>query len=64
MTVPAQRTMQDFAHQMRGLGDDRYPEAERSRGVLDTLNTHKPASLYETFAPEEARCRLKQLEFH
>ena len=32
--------------------------------VLDNLNTHKPASLYETFEPKEARRRRKRLEFH
>lgn len=34
------------------------------RVVLDNLNTHKPASLYETFAPEEARRILSRLDFH
>jgi len=56
--------MQDFAHQMRWLVDVRYPEAAVIRVVMDNLNTHKAASLYETFAPAEARRILKQLEFH
>jgi hypothetical protein len=43
--------MEDFAHQMRWLVDARYPEAEVIRVILDNLNTHKPASLYETFPP-------------
>ena len=34
------------------------------RVVMDNLNTHKPASLYETFAPAEARRILRSLEFH
>lgn len=34
------------------------------RLVLDQLNTHKPASLYEAFAPEEARRIRRKLEFH
>jgi transposase len=56
--------MLDFAHQMQWLVDERYPEAEVIRVIMDNLNTHKPASLYEAFAPAEARRLLKQLEFH
>lgn len=62
--VTEQRTMQDFAQQMKWLVDERYPEAEVIRVVLDNLNPHKPTSLYETFEPAEARRILKQLEFH
>lgn len=62
--VTGQRTMQDFARQMKWLVDEAHPEAERVRVVLDNLNTHRAASLYETFAPEEARRILKKLEFH
>jgi hypothetical protein len=62
--VTAQRTTQDFAHQMRGLVDERYPEADVIRVVLDNLNTHKVASLYATFPPAEARRIAKKLEFH
>jgi DDE superfamily endonuclease len=62
--VTDQRTMIDFAHQMKWLVDERYPEAELIRVVLDNLNTHKGASLYEAFAPEEARRIIKKLEFH
>ena len=62
--VTRQRTMHDFAHQMRWLVDDRYPDAKVIRVVLDHLNTHRPAALYETFAPAEARRILQKLEFH
>jgi transposase len=62
--VTEHRTMQDFAQQMKWLVDEKYPEAEKIRIVMDNLNTHKPASLYERFAPEEARRILKKLEFH
>ncbi len=62
--VSEQRTMLDFAHQMKWLVEEGYPEAEVIRVVLDNLNTHKPASLYETFNPAEARRILKKLEFH
>ena len=56
--------MIDFAHQTKWLVGERYPEAELIGAVLDNLNTHKGASLYEAFAPEEARRIIKKLEFH
>ena len=62
--VTNQRTKLDFAHQMKWLVDERYPKAEIIRLVLDNLNTHRAASLYEAFAPEEARRIVKKLEFH
>lgn len=57
------RTKLDFAAQMKRLADERYPEAERIRVVMDNLNTHKSASLYEAYAPAEARRILRRLEF-
>lgn len=62
--LTAQRTQIDFAHQMRWLVDVAYPQALTVRVVLDNLNTHTAASLYEAFAPVEARRLLKRLEFH
>jgi hypothetical protein len=62
--VTAQRTMQDFAQQMKWLVDERYPQAEIIRVVLDNLNTHKPGSLYETFPPAEAHRLCQKLKFH
>ena len=41
-----------------------YPGAETVRVVLDNLSAHKPAALYEVFAPELARNVLRRLEFH
>ena len=64
IAVTEQRTKVDFARQMQWLVDERYPAAEVIRVVLDNLNTHRPASLYEAFAPEEARRLAKKLEFH
>ena len=64
VNVTEQRTRVDFAHQMKWLVEVAYPEAEVIRVVLDNLNTHKAASLYEAFAPEEARRIVKKLEFH
>lgn len=62
--VTERRTDQDFAHQMRWLVDVAYPDAEYIDLIMDNLNTHKPASLYETFPPEEANRILKRLVFH
>jgi DDE superfamily endonuclease len=62
--VTEQRTMPDFARQMQWLVDEAFPEAARVRVVLDTLNTHRAASLDETFAPNEARRILRKLAFH
>jgi DDE superfamily endonuclease len=62
--VTDRRTSQDWAELMRQLVDEHYPEAEVITVVLDNLNTHTPASLYETFEPEEARRIAKRLEFH
>ncbi len=62
--VTEQRTALDFAHQMRALAEEHYPQAEKIRVVLDNLNTHTPASLYKAFEPEEARRLLRRLELH
>ena len=64
LAVTERRTRIDFAHQMKRLCDELYPEAEVIRVVLDNLNTHGPASLYEAFPPEEAWRLTKRLEFH
>ena len=64
LTITERRTMQDFAHQMRWLVDVAYPDAPVVRVVLDNLNTHRMASLYETFPAAEARRIVKRLEFH
>ena len=64
VAITRQRTMRDFAHQMRWLVDEAYPEVPAVRVVLDNLNTHRMASLYETFPPAEARRIAQRLEFH
>ena len=64
VAVTRRRTMEDFAHQMRWLVDEAYPEVPVVRVVLDNLNTHRTASLYETFPAVEARRIAKRLEFH
>lgn len=62
--ITERHTMIDFAECMKWLVDVLYPDAILIRVVLDNLGTHKPAALYETFLPEEARRILKKLEFH
>ena len=64
MEVTERRTMQDFAQQMRWLVDEAYPGVPVVRLVLDNLNTHRTASLYETFPAAEARRIARRLEFH
>jgi hypothetical protein len=62
--VTARRTKQDWAECMRELVDVHFPEAEGVVVVMDQLNTHNPAALYELFEPAEAKRILDRLEFH
>lgn len=62
--VTNRRTAIDFAHVIREIVDDQYPDAEKIVLVMDNLNTHKPASLYQAFDPKEARRILDRLEMH
>ena len=62
--ITERHTMQDFAHCMQWLVDELYPHVDVIRLVMDNLNTHKPAALYETLPPTEALRILKKLEFH
>ncbi len=62
--VSAQRTRIDFAQCVKDLVDVHYPDAERLVLVLDNLNIHSPASLYEAFPPAEAKRLADKLEFH
>lgn len=64
LDVTDRRAAVDFAEEMRRLVDEHYPEAEKVRVILDNLNTHTGAALYQAFAPEEARRILRRLEFH
>ena len=58
------RTRKDWAWWIKGMLDERYPNAVRVRLVLDNLNTHCLASLYETFEPQEARRLAERIEIH
>jgi hypothetical protein len=61
--VTERRTKIDFAHVVRELVEQ-YPAADRIVLVMDNLNTHRLGSLYEAFAPEEARRLVERLEVH
>jgi len=54
----------DWAHVMKMVSDELYPEAEKIVLVMDNLNTHKPASFYEAFEPEEAHRLSNRFEIH
>lgn len=62
--VTERRTAKDFAEVLRWLAEDVYPEAERIVLVMDNLNTHKLASLYQAFEPEQARRIAERFEVH
>ena len=62
ITVTARRTKIDFAELIRQLVDVHYPQAEKIVLVMDNLNTHTPGSLYDAFAPSEAKRLCDRLE--
>jgi hypothetical protein len=64
ISVTERRTKIDWAHCIKKLVDVHYPEAEKIVLVLDNLNTHTPAALYEAFVPAEARRIARKLEIH
>lgn len=62
--VTERRTAKDFAEVLRWLVEELHPDAEKVVLVMDNLNTHKLASLYEAFPPEQARRIAEKLEIH
>jgi len=62
--VTERRTKKDYAQCLRKIADEKYPEADVIVLVQDNLNTHSPASLYETFEPQEAKRLADRFEFH
>jgi DDE superfamily endonuclease len=62
--VTERRTALDFAEVIRWLVEEVHEEAEKVVLVMDNLNTHKLASLYEAFPPEQARRIAEKLEIH
>ena len=63
-TVTERRTKQDWAHFMKDWVDVQFPGADKITVVLDNLNTHTLASLYETFPATEAHRLARKLELH
>lgn len=64
VSVTDRRTKKDWALQIKELLDNHYPNARKVVLVMDNLNTHTGASLYETFLPDIARGLMDRLEFH
>jgi hypothetical protein len=65
LKVTDRRTRVDWAHFVRDLVDGpRYRDAEKIVLVMDQLNTHSPASLYQAFPPAEAKRLAGKLEIH
>ena len=64
VSVTEHRGAKDWALWIKGMLDDRYPDAIKVRLVLDNLNTHTTASLYQTFEAQEARRLTERLEIH
>ena len=64
VTITQRRTAKDWAEFIREMLDERYPDAKKVILVLDNLNIHKRASLYEAFPAEEAKRLADRLELH
>jgi len=64
VSVTDRRTKADWARQIKALLDGRYAEADQVTLVLDNLNTHTGAALYEVFEPQEARRLFERLDIH
>ena len=62
--VTERRTAVDFAGVLKLLADDFYPEVRKIVLVMDNLNTHRMASLYQAFEPAEARRLAERFEVH
>jgi len=64
VAITEHRTRKDWAVFIKGMLDDRYPDATKVCLVMDNLNTHDTASLYETFEPAEAHRLARRLDIH
>jgi len=60
--VAERKTKAHWARFVRDLAEQ-YPDALKITLVMDNLNTHKPGSLYEVFAPAEAKRLWDRFEF-
>ena len=64
LNVSKRHTKKDWAYFMHELLTEQYAQAEKVVVVMDNLNTHSPASLYEVFPPAEAKALADKLELH
>jgi hypothetical protein len=64
LEVTEHRRRTDWAGFIRSLLEGRYRDAEKLVLIMDQLNTHSPASLYEAFPPEEAKRLAQRIEIH
>ena len=64
VNVRDQKTGRDWAEEIKQLVDMDYPDATKIVLVCDNLNTHRMASLYGRYPPEEARRLVERLEIH
>jgi len=64
VVVTERRTAIDYAGILKELSDVHFAKADKIVLVQDNLNTHTPASLYEAFAPAEARRLVERFEWH
>ena len=62
--VTDRHTALDYAQVLKELSDTHFPGSVKIVLVQDNLNTHKPASLYESFPPAEARRLVERFEWH
>jgi hypothetical protein len=62
--VTDRHTAIDYAQILKDLSDKHFAGAAKIVLVQDNLNTHRPASLYEAFPPEEARRLVERFEWH
>lgn len=62
--ITQRRTNKDWAYCLKDLVDIHFSNARKIILVTDNLNTHKGASLYEAFPPEEAWRILNKIEWH
>jgi hypothetical protein len=62
--VTDRHTALDYAQALKELSDTHFPDAKIIVLVQDNLNTHKPASFYEAFPPDEARRLVERFEWH
>lgn len=63
MTAP-HRTKQEWAEFVRRLAEEHYPAADKIVLVMDNLNTHTLAALYEVFPVAQARRLCQRFEVH